>query len=109
MAQKIIELEVPNKNKYKYIPPHEHRKFKEHKDGQVNEILSIILRKVKKHDRVLKEIKEHVSILNHMTASHSLYIQLLETQLGHVLSHIHLGVKSEWGLVSCHDFSVGVS
>uniref|UniRef100_M1DTI1 Uncharacterized protein n=1 Tax=Solanum tuberosum TaxID=4113 RepID=M1DTI1_SOLTU len=69
LARKIMELEVPYKNKDRYIPPHEGRKSKEYEGGQVQEILLLILHKVEEHNRVLKDIKENVSMLNQMTAS----------------------------------------
>uniref|UniRef100_M1DI59 Uncharacterized protein n=1 Tax=Solanum tuberosum TaxID=4113 RepID=M1DI59_SOLTU len=85
LAKKIMELEVPYKKKDRYIPPHERRNPKEYEGGQVEETLSLILHKVKEHDRVLKKIKENVSLLNQMTVSHSISIQLLVTQMGHSL------------------------
>jgi len=42
VAKQLMELEVPYKKKYQYIPPHECRKSKEHKSGWVAEILSVI-------------------------------------------------------------------
>ncbi|WMV54730.1 hypothetical protein MTR67_048115 [Solanum verrucosum] len=83
LAKNIMEFEVQYKNKDSYIPPHEHRKSKDYEGGQVKEILSLILHKVEEHDSVLKDIKENVYMLNQMTASHSISIQLLETQMGH--------------------------
>ncbi|KAG5576096.1 hypothetical protein H5410_056230, partial [Solanum commersonii] len=61
-------------------------KPKNYEGGQIEDILSLILHKVKEYDRVSKEIKENVSMLNQMTASHSISIQLLDTQMGHMLS-----------------------
>uniref|UniRef100_M1DWE3 Putative plant transposon protein domain-containing protein n=1 Tax=Solanum tuberosum TaxID=4113 RepID=M1DWE3_SOLTU len=81
LAKKILEFEVPYKKKYKYISPYERKKPKDYEGGQVEEILSLILHKVEEHGRVLKEIKENVSVLNQITASHSISIQLLETQM----------------------------
>jgi len=69
--------------------PHERKKPKDHEGGQVEEILSLILHKVEEHDKVLKEIKENVSMINQMTASHFVSIKLLETQMGHMLSRLY--------------------
>ncbi|KAG5599263.1 hypothetical protein H5410_030633, partial [Solanum commersonii] len=63
---------------------------KDYEGGQIEEIISLILHKVKEHDRVLKEIKDNILMLNQMTASHSISIQLLETQMGHMLSSLYL-------------------
>uniref|UniRef100_M1DPC9 Uncharacterized protein n=1 Tax=Solanum tuberosum TaxID=4113 RepID=M1DPC9_SOLTU len=90
LAKKIMEFEVLYKIKDSYIPPHECRKSTDYEGGQVEEILSLILHKVEEHDKVLKEIKENVSMLNQMTASHSISIQLLETQMGHMFSRLYL-------------------
>lgn len=44
--------------------------------GKIKEILSPILRKVEEYDRMLKEIKENNSMLNHAIAYHSISIKL---------------------------------
>uniref|UniRef100_M1DHA7 Putative plant transposon protein domain-containing protein n=1 Tax=Solanum tuberosum TaxID=4113 RepID=M1DHA7_SOLTU len=100
-----MELEVPYKKKDQYIPPHERIRPKEYEGGQVEEILSFILHKVEEQEIVLKEIKENVSLLNEITTSHSMSIQLQETQMGHVLSHLYPrteGLILEVGVESKH-------
>uniref|UniRef100_M1DH09 Uncharacterized protein n=1 Tax=Solanum tuberosum TaxID=4113 RepID=M1DH09_SOLTU len=89
VTKKIMELEAPDKNKDRYIPPQERMKPNANEGVQIAEILSLILHKVESHDKVLNEIKEKVSMLNEITASHFISIQLLETQMGHVLSRLH--------------------
>uniref|UniRef100_M1DFI7 Uncharacterized protein n=1 Tax=Solanum tuberosum TaxID=4113 RepID=M1DFI7_SOLTU len=84
VTKQIMELEVPCKKKDRYIPLHERIKPKEYEGGQIEEILSLILHKVEQYDRVLNEIKENISLLNQMSVSHSMSIQLLETQMGHM-------------------------
>jgi len=74
LAKKIMEFEALYKKKDRYIPPYVRKKSKDYKGGQIKEILSLILHKVKEHDRMLKEIKENVSMLNQMTSSHSISI-----------------------------------
>lgn len=59
----IILLEVSYKNN-RYIATHERRKSKKYEGGQLQEILSLIVHKVEENDKVLKEIKENVSLLN---------------------------------------------
>uniref|UniRef100_M1DH50 Uncharacterized protein n=1 Tax=Solanum tuberosum TaxID=4113 RepID=M1DH50_SOLTU len=65
-----MEFEALYKKKQRYIPPYERRKPKDYEDGQVEEILSPILHKVKNHDRVLKEIKENVGEPRVQLATH---------------------------------------
>uniref|UniRef100_M1DZP3 Uncharacterized protein n=1 Tax=Solanum tuberosum TaxID=4113 RepID=M1DZP3_SOLTU len=89
VAKQIMELDVPYKNKDRYIYPYEGKNPKEYEGGQVEETLSLILHRVKEQDKVLNEIKKILLLLNQMTASHSISIQLLETQMGHVLSRLY--------------------
>uniref|UniRef100_M1DM54 Uncharacterized protein n=1 Tax=Solanum tuberosum TaxID=4113 RepID=M1DM54_SOLTU len=89
VAKMILEFELPDKNKDRYISPHERVKPKEYEGGKIEDIRSLILHKVEQHDKVLNEMKDNVSLLNQMTASHSISIQLLETQMGHVLSRLY--------------------
>uniref|UniRef100_M1DHL6 Uncharacterized protein n=1 Tax=Solanum tuberosum TaxID=4113 RepID=M1DHL6_SOLTU len=85
LAQKVNDLEVLSKGKYKYIPPHKHQKTKEKQGYKIEEVLLLILHKVDKHDRLLEEIRENVMMLNQMTASHSLLIQLLGSKMDQLI------------------------
>ena len=49
-----------------------------------------MLNKVEGHEKMLSEIKENVILLNEIYASHFISIQRLETQLGHLMSHLFL-------------------
>ncbi|WMV58961.1 hypothetical protein MTR67_052346 [Solanum verrucosum] len=89
LAKKVMELEEVSKKKDMYIPPHERRRTKKEEGGQIEEVLSLILYKVKGHDRVLEEIKENVLMLNQMITSHSVFIQLQESQMDQVLSSLY--------------------
>lgn len=46
--------------------PQERKKPKDYEDGQIEKILSLILHKVEEHDRVLKDIKENVLMINNV-------------------------------------------
>lgn len=85
LDKKIIRFEVLYKNKHRYILPHKHRKPKDYECGQIKEIISLILHKVEEHDRVLKEIKENISLTNYMPTSHSISTKILETYIGSML------------------------
>lgn len=63
--------------------------MKNQKGGKFEEVLSLILHKVKDNKRVLKEIKENVLMLNHMKKYHFIFIQLLESQIDQVLSCLY--------------------
>lgn len=52
-------------------------------------MLTFILHKVNEKDRVLGELRGNVEIINQMIVSHSKSIQLLDTLMDHVSSHLN--------------------
>uniref|UniRef100_M1DZE9 Uncharacterized protein n=1 Tax=Solanum tuberosum TaxID=4113 RepID=M1DZE9_SOLTU len=96
LAQKGNDLEVLSKGKEKYTPPHERRKMKKKEGEKIEEVLLLILHKVDKHDNVLEDIRENVMMLNQMTTSHSLLIQLLGSQMDQLMSSPNLDSIEGW-------------
>uniref|UniRef100_M1DTQ0 Putative plant transposon protein domain-containing protein n=1 Tax=Solanum tuberosum TaxID=4113 RepID=M1DTQ0_SOLTU len=57
VAKKNMELEAPNTKKDLYIPPHERIKPNVNEGGQIEEIISLILHKVKNHDKAFEPVE----------------------------------------------------
>uniref|UniRef100_M1DFP2 Uncharacterized protein n=1 Tax=Solanum tuberosum TaxID=4113 RepID=M1DFP2_SOLTU len=89
LAQKVKDLEVLSRKKDMYICPHERRKMKKQEGGKIEEVMLLILHKVEGHDRVLEEMRENDLMLNQMTTSHSMLIQLLGSQMDQVLNDLY--------------------
>ncbi|WMV46829.1 hypothetical protein MTR67_040214 [Solanum verrucosum] len=70
--------------------------MKKQEGGQTEKVLLLILHKVEEHDRVLEEIRENVLMLNQMTTSHSMLIQLLGSQMYQMLSSLYPKPKEGW-------------
>ncbi|KAG5615171.1 hypothetical protein H5410_014995 [Solanum commersonii] len=78
-----------SKEKSKYRPPIEQGGSMDIENKHIEDKLLTILQKLNEQDRVLEKIRENVEVLNQMSGSHSRSIQLIETLLGHVMSHLH--------------------
>uniref|UniRef100_M1DQ61 Integrase core domain containing protein n=1 Tax=Solanum tuberosum TaxID=4113 RepID=M1DQ61_SOLTU len=117
LAKKVRELDVQCIKKDQYVPSHERRKSKNKGDGQTEAMLTLLLRKTNTQDRVLEELKENVLLLNQMSTSHAMLIQLLGSQMDKVLNERYKDPKKglpdeieattlvelEHGRASCHD------
>ena len=93
LTKKIEDLEVQCNKKERYVPSHERKRIKNKEDGQNKEMLTLLLQKSNQQHRVLKELKENVSLLNQMTTSHALLIELLGSQVDQVLTGLYLDFK----------------
>ena len=81
----------------RYRPPHKRQKPNDSEGGRSEDMLSCILNKVEGSDKMLKGKKEDGSTVNQITY-HSISIKQLETQMGHISSHLNL--RQQRGLPS---------
>ena len=88
VTKKIVKLGASDNDQNRYTPPHKHTKHNVNEDGQISDILLLILQKVKSHDKVLNDIKESVSIRTEITSFQFISI-LVEIQMGHMMTHIY--------------------
>ncbi|XP_015163500.1 uncharacterized protein [Solanum tuberosum] len=69
-----------------YVLPHERHS----EGGRFVDMLSRILNKVERSDKMLKGMKDDVSTLSQIITLHSVSIKQLETQMGHISSYLNL-------------------
>ena len=85
----VTPLGERDREKDRYVPPHERQNPRDSKGGLLEDMLSRSLNKVEGSYKILKDMKEDVSTLSQMVASHFVSIKQLETQMGHISSHLN--------------------
>lgn len=97
-TKKVVEFKVMDKKRNRCSTTYDLRKPRNNEGGKFEAMLTIIIWKVNKHDRLLKELKENGLVLNHLTGSYSKSIKQIETLMSHVVPHLFL--KQPEGLAS---------
>ncbi|WMV45846.1 hypothetical protein MTR67_039231 [Solanum verrucosum] len=93
LTKKTEDLGAQRHEEGRYIPLHKRMKIKNSEDGQVKEMLALLLQKSKEHHTILEELKENVLVINQKTTTHAMFIQVLESQMTQVLIELRQGSK----------------
>uniref|UniRef100_M1DSW2 Uncharacterized protein n=1 Tax=Solanum tuberosum TaxID=4113 RepID=M1DSW2_SOLTU len=90
LSNRVTELDVHTMGQEKYHSLRECSHGKKQGGMQGNEDLSLIQKKMKAQEEMLNEMKENITMLNEASVSHSMIIQLQDTQIGHLISSHYL-------------------
>uniref|UniRef100_M1DGV2 Uncharacterized protein n=1 Tax=Solanum tuberosum TaxID=4113 RepID=M1DGV2_SOLTU len=95
LTKKVTKLEEQSTKKDKHFPLHKYENGKKQESRQNEEVLSLIQHKIEEQDKVLKEIKENIEMLNQTTTSNSIINQLQDAQINQLIRRFFLQSNKE--------------
>uniref|UniRef100_M1DT49 Uncharacterized protein n=1 Tax=Solanum tuberosum TaxID=4113 RepID=M1DT49_SOLTU len=86
LSKRVIGLEEQARKMEKDIPFRECKQGKRHEGVQSDVTSSLIQQNLDEHDKKLNDIKENIDMLNEVTTSNSMTIQLQDAQITHLMT-----------------------
>uniref|UniRef100_M1DSW5 Uncharacterized protein n=1 Tax=Solanum tuberosum TaxID=4113 RepID=M1DSW5_SOLTU len=86
LSKQVTELEEQAREKENKFTLRECKQGKRHEGVQSNDTSSLIQQKLDEHDKKLNDMKDNIDMLNEVTTSNSMTIQLQDAQLTHLMT-----------------------
>uniref|UniRef100_M1E0K4 Uncharacterized protein n=1 Tax=Solanum tuberosum TaxID=4113 RepID=M1E0K4_SOLTU len=86
LSKRMMGLEEQAREKEKNFSLRECKQRKRHEDVQSDDTSSLIQQNLDEHDKNLNEMKENINMLNEVTTSNSMTIQLQDAQITHLMT-----------------------
>uniref|UniRef100_M1D971 Uncharacterized protein n=1 Tax=Solanum tuberosum TaxID=4113 RepID=M1D971_SOLTU len=86
LSTRVTELETQAMKEEKHSSLRGCKHGRKQRNVQDDEAPSLIQQKIEAHEKMLNEMKENIKMLNKVSASHSMTIQLQDAQIGHLIT-----------------------